>query len=102
MVQPTTCVKYDVLRGKLSNHPDKNFVNFVCNGLEFGFDTLVSSTTLPTKECNNLTSARIQPEIVSNILGEECETVNAYGPFLDAPFDCYQSQSCSNRDIFWQ
>ena len=51
-VQPTTCVKYDVLREKLSKHPDTDFVNFVCNGLEVGFYTLVYSTTLPTKECN--------------------------------------------------
>lgn len=58
--------------------------------MEFGFDTLVSSTTLPTKECNNLMSARTQPEIVSNLLREECEKGYAYGPFQDAPFDCYR------------
>ena len=51
---------------------------------------MVSSTTLPTKECNNLTSARTQPEIVSSLLREECDKGYAYGPFLDAPFDCYR------------
>ena len=61
--------------------------------MEFGFDTLVSSTTLPTKECNNLMSIRRQPEIVSNLLREECKKGYAYGPygpFRDAPFDCYR------------
>ena len=61
--------------------------------MEFGFDTLVSSTTSPTKECNNLMSARTQPEIVSNLLREECEKGYAYGPFRDAPFDCYRISS---------
>lgn len=35
-------------------------------------------------------SARTQPEIVSNLLREECEKGYAYGPFRDAPFDCYR------------
>lgn len=38
-------------------------VNYVCDGLEFDFGTLVLDKELQTKECKNLSSARNQPDI---------------------------------------
>lgn len=58
--------------------------------MEFGFDTLVSDTELPTKECKNLLSARTQPDIVLQLLKEECEKGYAYGPFVESPFINYR------------
>ena len=40
-------------------HPDKQFVQYLCDGLTNGFDTLISNTDNPTKECRNLRSATL-------------------------------------------
>ena len=60
------------LRFELQSHPDEDFVHYICSGLEQGFDTLVSDTNLKTKECNNLLTARDNPDIVDELLGTEC------------------------------
>ena len=62
----------------------------MCDGLDFGFDTLVSTTNLPTKEYKNLLSARTQPDIVSKLLTEECDKGYALGPLNQVPFDTYR------------
>ena len=79
----------NILRDKLSNHPDPDFVEYVCSGLENGFDTMVSNTDIQTKECKNLLSARSQPDIVSKLI-KECEKGYAYGPFPEVPFETYR------------
>lgn len=89
-MQPTTSVKYHILREELTGHPDSEFVEYVCDGLKFGFDTMVSETVLPTKECKNLLSARTQPTIVSQLLKEECEKGYILGPFAISPFESYR------------
>ena len=59
-------------------------MKYVCDGLEleFGFDTKVSTTDIQTKECKNLLSARMQPDIVAKLLKDGCDKGYAYGPFL--------------------
>ena len=78
------------LQYELQYHPDENFVSYLCSGLEHGFDTLVSDTNLKTKECNNLLTARDNPEIVDELLEAECAKGYAYGPFSEAPFEQYR------------
>ncbi|CAG2245618.1 TMC [Mytilus edulis] len=75
---------------KLISHPDKKFVNYLCNGLEKGFDTMVSTTDLPTKECRNSLSARTQPDVVSDLIEKEVFKGFLYGPFKDPPFQNYR------------
>ena len=65
-------------------------MKYVCDGLEFGFDTMVSTTDIQTKECKNLLSARMQPDLVAKLLKDECDKGFVYGPFLEAPFDTYR------------
>ena len=54
-------------------HPDKQFVQYLCDGLTNGFDTLISNTDNPTKECRNLRSATLQPDVVDKLIESELE-----------------------------
>ncbi|VDI11363.1 Hypothetical predicted protein [Mytilus galloprovincialis] len=58
--------------------------------LEKGFDTMVSTTDLPTKECRNSLSARTQPDVVSDLIEKEVFKGFLYGPFKDPPFQNYR------------
>ena len=64
-------------------------MKYDCAGLEFGFDMMVSTTDFQTKECKNVLSARMQPDIVAKLFKDECDKGYAYGTFLEAPFDTY-------------
>ena len=65
-------------------------MDYLCSGLEHGFDTLVSDTKLKTKECRNLLSARENADTVQELLDSECANGYAYGPFSSAPFETYR------------
>ena len=65
-------------------------MDYLCSGLEYGFDTLVSDTNLKTKECKNLLSARENADIVQELLDTECAKGYAYGPFSEPPFENYR------------
>ena len=41
------------LRELLQTHPDIEFVNYVCNGIRNGFDTMITNADLLTFECRN-------------------------------------------------
>ncbi len=79
------CVAY--LCHELSSHPDREFVNYLCNGLLEGFDTLVSTTDLPKKEWTNLQSALSQPSAVDKLIDEELKNNFLQGPFDKPPFN---------------
>ena len=89
-MKATTPVNVARLAAELSSHPDRSFVTHLCDGLTNGFDTLVHTTDLPTKECRNLLSARTQPDIVANILHDECTKGYMLGPFPELPFQNYR------------
>jgi hypothetical protein len=86
----STPVDIDKLRKELSSHPDPKFVEFLINGLSHGFDTLVSETELPTKECKNLQSAITQPETVDSLIESEIQNGFLSGPFIQPPFESYR------------
>ena len=71
---------------ELQYHPDKNFVSYLCNGLRFGFDTLIPRVNLAYKECKNLLSARQNPEDVQQLIESEYQKGYLYGPFNAPPF----------------
>jgi hypothetical protein len=52
-----SCYNVDLLEYELCNLPDKNVVSYLCTGLRYGFDALVQSKKLQTKECKNNLSA---------------------------------------------
>lgn len=72
------------------SHPDKHFVQYICNGFRNGFDTLVKFDNLETKECRNNLSARSQKDIVSDLINKELDNGFVYGPFCKLPFEKYR------------
>jgi hypothetical protein len=69
-----------LLEYELCNHPDNNFVSYLCTGLRHGFDTLVQSE----KFKNNL-SARVQETVVSELIDKELQKGFIYGLFTHLP-----------------
>jgi hypothetical protein len=65
-------------------------VNYLLDGLTDGFDTLVSETDIPTKECRNLQSAIKQPEEVDKLIEAEVDNGFLNGPFPQPPFESYR------------
>ena len=85
--EATTPVNVVKLEQELSSHPDKDFVSYLCNGLRYGFDSMVRYDIFESRECKNNFSARSQPKIVSDLILKECEKGFVYGPFQNPPFE---------------
>jgi hypothetical protein len=63
-----------MLKLELAKHADRKFVNNLCNGLTFRFDTLISDTEVTIKEYKNLRSVITQPEIVDKLIESEVKS----------------------------
>ena len=87
---PTTPIDVDRLERELSDHPDLDFVKYLCSGLREGFDTMVSFAPHVNIECKNLLSARRNPTDVRELIESECDQGFLYGPFSEPPFDKYR------------
>ena len=83
---PSTPIDIDKLEFELLYHPDRNFVSYLYNGLQFGFDTLIPRVNLVYKECKRLLNARQNPEDVQQLIESECQKGYLYGPFNEPPF----------------
>lgn len=80
----------DRLRYELRQHPDKHFVKYLCDGLTFGFDTMVPEMDLPSKVCHNLQSALKDAQTVTKLIQSEREKGFLEGPFNKLPFPSYR------------
>ena len=79
------------LQEELKNHPDRNFVDYLCNGIKFGFDTLVEEEKITRiKECSNLQSALKQPVVVDELVSKELSNNFVVGPFDQPPYEHYR------------
>ena len=90
---PSTPINVDHLESELQNHPDQNFVQYLCKGLREGFDTFIPDTVFPYMECKNLLSARKKkknPKDVQELIDKECLKDYLYGPFKSPPFTTYR------------
>lgn len=65
-------------------------MQYLCQGFTEGFDTLISETCLPTKECKNLQSATTQPEIIDKLIDSEVDKGFLQGPYKQLPFSQYR------------
>lgn len=74
----------------MAYHPDQNFVEYLCDGLEYGFDTMIANINVSTKECKNLRSAITQPIIVDKLVESEVNKGFLRGPFEVLPFSKYR------------
>ncbi|XP_033724564.1 uncharacterized protein LOC117314606 [Pecten maximus] len=88
--RPSTPLNIERLAEELQNHPDRHFVDYLIEGLKQGFDTKVSTTSLPTKECKNLQSANNNATIVDTLISSELEKGFLCGPFQRLPFEHYR------------
>lgn len=86
-----TNINIDIRRLELAEHPDSNFVNYLCSSLEFGFDTLVTYKSIHSYECKNTLSARKKSMVVDELLYTEIQRGNVKGPFPSPPFEKKQS-----------
>lgn len=83
-------VNVSQLQNELSNHHDKNFVNYLINGFTLGFDTGLEYLPSMTFECDNLLSAKRQPESTSELIQMELERGYIMGPYDKSPFSTYR------------
>jgi hypothetical protein len=78
------------LEAELSEHPDRDFVEHLIGGLRHGFDTGVKGRPVASFECDNLRSAKADPEFVAVALAAEVENGYMIGPFDTSPFPVYR------------
>ena len=86
----STQVNIELLEKLLLNHPDKHTVEYLVNGLKYGFDTGFKTLPTETYECKNLLSSRKQPDITSQLIQTELDKGFISGPYLSMPFDLYR------------
>jgi len=87
-----------MLKLELAKHPDRQLVNYLCNGLTFGFNTLISNTEVSIKKCKNLRSAITQPEIVDKLIESEVSKgffrgTNGYFAISNFPSQFYRGSN---------
>jgi hypothetical protein len=89
---PLTPLNIEALSNELTNHPDKIFTKYLCEGFKYGFDTMIPSEDASTEtlECRNLLSARNQPDLVDKLVRTEVEKGFIVGPLDSLPFETYR------------
>lgn len=90
MSSVNTPVNIDILHLWLKDHPDKEFVSYLINGLQFGFHTGFQTIPETPFECKNLRSAEKHSECVGDLIQQEVNKGYLLGPFRDIPFKNYR------------
>ena len=67
------------------NHPNKELVNYLLDGIYFGFDIGYRGSITPGTS-RNLQSALLHPVQVSEALNKEIDHGHTLGPFHTPPF----------------
>lgn len=78
------------LEVELSEHPDKQFVNYLIDGLRNGFDTGIKCLPELSFECDNLLSAKKQSDSTSELIQTELNRGYVVGPYDTVPFSIYR------------
>ncbi|XP_060077427.1 uncharacterized protein LOC132556980 [Ylistrum balloti] len=86
----STPINLTALKTALDGHPDENFVNFLLDGLTFGFDTGFQFLPLNSFECSNLKSALADHESVTDLVNKEVVRGYLLGPFDHIPYKNYR------------
>ena len=82
---PVTPVNVSLLHTLLQTHPDKQFLNFLCHGLSFGFQVGYMGKRFP-HQAKNLPSAFQQPQAIEKNLLDEVTLDRVAGPYEVSPF----------------
>ena len=76
----STPIDSSVLHKYLQSYPDKNFTNYLLNGLKQGFHTGIQELPSTRLECKNLLSASSQPEVTTQLIQSEVDKGFLIGP----------------------
>ena len=87
---PTTPIDIDTLVSELTNHPDKDFVSYLTNGLRYGFNTGLLSRPQVPYICKNLMTAKKDPTAVKELIHTELSKGFLLGPFERIPYQIYR------------
>lgn len=90
---PTTVatpVQVNALASALSNHPDREFVDFLVDGFTTGFHPGVEVLPEKSYQCKNLQSALADPDTVDVLLAKEVREGFMIGPFKHPPFHTFR------------
>lgn len=83
-------VNTDQLEHELKLHPDRQFVKYLIDGFNKGFDTGLCSLPESTFECGNLISAKSKSESTTELLQAELDNGYIIGPFDKPPYATYR------------
>lgn len=86
----TTPIDIEALKKELNNHPDREFVNHLIDGLSNGFDTGFQYLPENSIVCKNLKSATNDPESVTELVDKELAKGYIIGPFSAIPYSRYR------------
>lgn len=83
------------MRAELITHPVDTFADYLLNGLDMGFDPLVTPilvTPVPVTsvECSHNLSARKDPESVTSLIQTELDWGYIIGPYKHPPISPYR------------
>ena len=68
-------------RRRLGTHPDKDYVNYILNGIEYGFRIGVDDTRVFKSAGQNMLSAKQNPQVIEEYLQAEVARGNILGSF---------------------
>lgn len=83
-------MQIDILQDLLIDHPDRDFTQYLINGLRCGFYTGFKNIPNNNFECKNLKSAIQYSNSVTELLQQEVDKGYLLGPFTDIPFPHYR------------
>ena len=66
---------------RLGTHPDKDYVNYILNSIEYGFRVGVDDTRVFKSAGQNMLSAKQNPQVIEEYLQAEVAKGNILGPF---------------------
>lgn len=79
--------RVDRWRGALAEHPDREFVGYLLNGLELGFRVGFRQGSPLSSATRNMHSASLHPSVVDDYLGAEAQEGRMLGPFPPGKID---------------
>ena len=71
-------------RTALSEHPDKDFAQYMCNRLSYGFHIGFDCSQPMKSVCANMPSASLHSEVITKFLDKERSLGRIMGPFNDS------------------
>ncbi len=79
------------LATELTHHPDKEFREYLLSGLNYGLNPGVECALSQNHSCNNLQSARAEPDVVKISLGKKSNQASWLDLSMNPPSKSFAS-----------